>query len=116
MAVYREGYHFLEQIQKQSIRIYSDACDIGVPVKKNDSTWNTAAFIVKMYGETETRKTYKYPRTEVVSIEIELMDEWAVSDGRKTVKTATEVYVLTFVKTKEGACRNFDGFITISKK
>jgi len=35
-SVYKEGYLIIKKIQKASKRIYSDAADIGVPVKKND--------------------------------------------------------------------------------
>ena len=40
MAIYREGFHAVKSLQEQAIRIYDDACDYGVPVKKNDANWN----------------------------------------------------------------------------
>lgn len=116
MAVYREGYMIVEQIEKGSIQIYSDACDYGYPTRKGDFIWNAAKQISDWYGLKGTRIVNKYGTGYDASIDIELIDEWAVSDKRKTEVEATDVFLLTFVSCTDGKCKEFDGFLHIYKK
>jgi len=113
MAVYREGYHIMEEIRKRSIKIYPDACGYGVPTKKGDVIWNMMKQLAEWYGEKDTRKAERYGTGRSVGINITLIDEWAVSDGRKTEKEATDKFIVSFVSCTDGACRGFDGFVCI---
>jgi len=115
MAVYREGYSILKDLLRRSVRIYPDAADFGVPVKKGSHTWIAAKQLIDMYGEHETRKSNVYSTGKSVEEEFTLMDEWAVSDERKTVAEATERYKLYYTTCTTGACKGFDGFLTIEQ-
>ena len=115
MAIYREGYHAVNEIQSQLIQIYDDACDYGVPVKKNDRNWNLAKMLFSMYGDKLTRKQHDYSTGTNVYSFITLIDEWAVSDERKTLKQATDTYAMHFTTCKTGKCKGYDGFISLRK-
>jgi hypothetical protein len=115
MAIYREGYHALEEIQSQSIRIYDDACDYGVPVRKNDKIWKLANMLFSMYGDKQYRKQHNYSTGKNVSTFITLIDEWSVSDELKTLKQATETYSMHYTTCRTGKCKGFDGYISIYK-
>jgi hypothetical protein len=98
MAVYREGYSILEKIQKALVQVFSDACDVGAPVQKDSQLWKDINQLFEWYADKRTK------RNETItsySFEFTLMDEWAVSDERKTVKEATEVYKLTYTKLEQ---------------
>lgn len=114
MAVYREGYNIAELITKASVRIFNDAADYGAPVKKGDKLWNAAKQLADWYGEGET-VVNRYSTGRSADKKIILIDEWAVSDERKTLKEATEVYTLSFVSCTTGRCKGYDGYITLYK-
>lgn len=109
MSVYREFFTCIEILENNSGKIHKDAADYGAPCKKGDEIWNAGAQLAEWYGE-ESTKVYS---TNSVTITIEGIDEWAVSDGRKTVKEATEKYQLSYVITKK--LPGFDGFFTLDK-
>ena len=44
------------------------------------------------------------------------MDEWAVSDQRKTVEEATDRYMIEYVTCTGGKCKGKDGYIYIEKR
>lgn len=111
MAVYREGYKAVELIENSSKRIFPDACDYGAPTKVGDSIWNSLKQLKEWYGVEDTRHKDEFGCTVVV----ELMDEWAVSDGRKNIKEATERFLVTYVICKKGECKGFDGFASVVK-
>ena len=97
MAVYREGYKFVEMIEKKTSRVFNDAFDIGAPVIKGDPIWKMLQYVVKMYGIEESRAQDECG----VYINIKLVDEWAVSDGRKTMEQATEKYEIRYMPLKK---------------
>ena len=113
MAIYREGFHAVKSLQEQAIRIYDDACDYGVPVKKNDANWNLAKMLFNMYGDKDTRRQHDYSTGSNVYTSFKLVDEWAVSDERLTLKQATKTYSLCYTTCRHGKCKGFDGFISI---
>jgi hypothetical protein len=115
MAVYREGYIALELIQNNSFQIFPDACDFGAPTRKGDSIWNAAKQLVDWYGEEGTRTENRYSTGRSVEAHVELMDEWAVSDGRKSEREATDRFIVSFVSCQEGRCKGKDGYIYIAK-
>lgn len=117
MAVYREGYHALNEIQKASKRLYSDSCDFGAPCKKGDRICNLAKQLGDWYGEKSTRKVSRYLTGRSATIEVTLIDEWAVSDEVKTMKEATEKYLLNFTSFSENSreYRNYEGFVSVHK-
>lgn len=115
MAVYREGYHAIELIQNNSFQIFPDACDFGVPVKKGDEIWNWSKQLIEQYGVEGTRKENRYGTGYSVEAQVELMDEWAVSDRRKTEKQATDRFIVQFVSCSEGRCKGSIGYITAVK-
>lgn len=109
MSVYKEGYHIVESLLKQSKQIYPDACDFGVLVKKDDKNWNQLVQLIEWYGKEGTRKVNSCGVTQQVM----LMDEWAVSDERKTVKEATEIFQVDYNRISR--MKDVDGLITITK-
>jgi hypothetical protein len=120
MAVYREGYKTVEKIQKESKQVFNDACDLGAPVQKNSELWNDIKQLFDWYGDKATKIK---ETTTTFSFGFILMDEWAVSDERKTVKQATENYKLTYTILKaykskpylNPEFKNVHGFVTIDK-
>ena len=116
MAVYREGYHIIREIQKASIQIFPDACDFGAPVKQKDSIWNSMRQLIEWYGVNGTREENRYDTGRSVSQKILLTDEWAVSDGRKNEEEAIETYYVEFTSCIEGKCKGFDGYIYVRKE
>jgi hypothetical protein len=119
MAVYREGFAAIDIIEKASVQIYNDACDFGAPCKKGDKIWNTAKQLVDWYKVENSRKQYNIGNKPYgVENVVELMDEWALGDRRKTVEEATEYYKVSYHKMSkgvDGAYRSYDGFISIEK-
>ena len=96
MSVYREGYHILKQIQiNQAQQVFNDAADAGAPVQKGDALWNGIKQLKEWYGVTLSEKQ---PTNDSKCFEFQLMDEWAVSDKRKTEQEALEQYRLTYTK------------------
>lgn len=115
MSVYKEGFTILDEIQNRSKRIFADAADFGVPVKKDDRIWNDAKQLADWYGVEGTRKESRYSTGRSVEKKVELIDEWAVSDERMSVSQATKLFLLTFVSCNTGACKGYDGYINIEK-
>lgn len=116
MAVYREGFKAIELIEKNSVRIYNDACDFGAPTKKGDEIWNAAKQLVTWYGDEGTRSENRYATGRSCKADVTLIDEWAVSDERKTISQATEVYSVEFVSCTDGKCKDYDGYVFVYKK
>ena len=108
MSVYKEGYYCLEQLIANSKRLYPDACDFGCPVNKDDIHFNFAKQLVNDYGKMDTREVWEGG----VSINVVLMDEWAISDGRLTIEEGTETYKITFCKVE---LPGYNGFVCIDK-
>lgn len=96
MAVYREGYSIISQIQSSSKQIWNDSCDYGVLVKKNDPMFNLTKQLVDWYQVENSRKQDDYSTGVSVNVLIELMDEWAYSDGRKTEEESIDMFSLTY--------------------
>jgi hypothetical protein len=119
MAVYREGYKAIELFAKSNQQVFNDAADSGTPVKANDENFNLVKMLFDMYGVKDSvvrsKGNHKFRFT--------LVDEWAVTDGIKTIKQATEEYELTYTKLKEyqkkpylnPAFKGMDAFVTIDK-
>lgn len=116
MAIYREGYKAVEEIEKKSVRIYRDASDFGAPTRKGDNIWNYAKQLVDWYGIEGTRSENRYSTGRSVRCDVKLVDEWAVSDERKTLEEATEIYSVEFISCNSGQCKDKDGYIMIYKK
>ena len=115
MSVYKEGYSAKAIIELASVRIFNDAVDFGAPTKKNDAIWNAAAQLVKSYSSGKRHES-RYATGRSVEQTVTLIDEWAVSDETKDLKTATENYIVSFVSCTTGACKGKDGYINIFKK
>lgn len=115
MSVYKEGYSAVELISNNSKRIFDDACDWGAPTRKGDKIWNAANQLCKDYGVKGSRVVNRYLSGRSVKQQVVLIDEWSVSDERKTIKQATEKYEVTFVSCTKGACKGYDGYIVIVK-
>jgi hypothetical protein len=113
MAVYREGYAWLKKLHDNSVQIFPDAADFGVPIKRNDKFWNIAKALVEWYGIKGTRKYNKYSTGKSVEYTIELIDEWAVSDGYKNITEATENWSVSYITCSSGRCKDMDGYIQV---
>lgn len=115
-SVYKEGYLIIDKIQKASRRIYSAAADVGVPVKKNDNYWKMIQHLVDRFGIKGSREIDDYGYGKSIKIDIELLDEWAYSDERKTEKEALDRYsIYFFTDNKWKRKTGYDGFFTIEK-
>ena len=106
MSVYKEGFKFIETIEKNSINIYPDACDNGMPVNKDDQTWNNCKSIIETYKINGTRKEYGTAPNLTVSNTIMLVDEW--NPPHKEYK-----FKIEYIQCTTGACKGFDGFISV---
>lgn len=118
MAVYREGYHAVEEIEKNYTRIWDDACDEGALVKKDDDLWNWTKQLVEWYGVKGTRKVNDYANSIQVEHEVKLMDEWAYSDGRKSESEAIERFKVSYYMEKRGirkGSKKYDGFVRVER-
>jgi hypothetical protein len=116
MAVYREGYHIIESIIRNQLQIFPDAADVGVPISKGDNTWVSLKQLTEWYGVEGTRSAHSYSTGKSVEMDIELLDEWAVSDKRKTMEEAKDIFHVSYVTCTTGRCRGFDGFVVVYRK
>lgn len=115
MSVFKEGYHALEIIQKQSKQVWPDACDFGAPVKEGDSTWIAAKQLSDWYGIKSTREVSVInSANKTVKVVVSLMDEWSVSDGHKTAEQATQYFEVSYYKAPN-IPGNYDGFFAVEE-
>lgn len=57
MSVYKEMRDYVRRIKSESVQIYSDACDYGVPIySNNDSIIKETKQIIEMYDLTRIEK------------------------------------------------------------
>ena len=121
MAVYREGYTLIEDIEKSTYKLFYDAADVGAKVKKDDVLWKALEYAIRGYVIDGSRKERKYSQMMSVSIDILLVDEWAVSDERKTLAEATDRFTITYNTFSPGMKNSLivneghDGFLTVKK-
>lgn len=94
MAVYREGFQAISVYNLLKSQIWNDACDEGVVSYANDQFYQSMHQVAQMYGDKSTRKE----TPDGVEVAITLIDEWAVSDERKTLKEATEKYKISYFR------------------
>ena len=111
MSVYKEGYSIVNEIIANSSRIFPDAADYGMLISNSSQMWKNLKQLIEWYGVKGTRSENRYSTGSSVSHRIELVDEWAVSDGRKTEFQATEYYVVEYITTKHKP--GYDGFVYI---
>lgn len=97
MAVYREGYDIIGKLLRAQTAVFSDAADCGVPVTKGNGYFKMVGQLVEGYGVENTRKVDR----ETVYHDIELIDEWAVSDERKTLSQATDRYRVSYTNLRQ---------------
>ena len=111
MSVYKEGYYIIEALLKQHKQVWNDSADYGVLIKQNDKNWNMVKQLVDEYGVKGSRVQHGELG---VSQQVKLIDEWAVSDERKTLKEATEIFKVDYWIVSR--IKNVDGLLTISKE
>jgi hypothetical protein len=111
MAVYREGYHIIEALLKQHKQVWQDSADYGILIKHSDKNWNMVKQLVDTYGIKGSRVHHG---ERGVSQKVKLIDEWAVSDARKTLKEATEVFQIDYWVVN--GIKNVDGLLTVHKE
>jgi len=87
MAVYREGFNALDVIKSKE--------SLSQTLVEFEKVQNEVS-ILSRYARKGTRVAVKNEKVNEVCILVELVDEWAVSDKRKTIKEATELYWMTF--------------------
>ena len=114
-STYKEGYKAVEELEKASTRIFQDSADYGVPSKKDDQYWKKVQGLIKYYGIDGTKKIDTYGVGKTLQYDIELVDEWAVSDERKSIEEATDKYRIKFITCITGACKDKTGYFTINK-
>lgn len=66
--------------------------------------------LVEWYGVKEIKIVDKYSKGTNCSIKVRLIDEWAVVDEIKSIEDATEMYLVSFVTTRQS---EFDRYISI---
>ena len=117
MSVYKEGFFIINQLNEKKKPIWLKEDRVyGVLTNKGDRIWNDVKQLVEWYRvrDIDTRKEWD----KGVSEEIELLDEWAFSDGRKTEEQATERWKITYNIQSiivQGTLKSYDGFITIER-
>jgi hypothetical protein len=112
MAVYREGFKAYETYMNKYQRIFTDACDVGVPITDNPTdVGNQIMQMLLWYKNDETRKLVP----DGVQIDVELLDEWALSDGRKTEKEAEFNLKLTYYKVTN-SLRRSENYLAIPQE
>ena len=118
MAVFREGYKAVELIQSLSGQVFIDACDYGAPVTKGDAVWDEIKQLMAYADKGDIVRG-----EDGVEGTVTLIDEWAVSDRRKTVEQATDIFKVVYTKLeywkgKPYLMPNFrqaDGFVNVYK-
>jgi hypothetical protein len=66
MSVYKEIGYAVREIEKQSVQIYPDACDFGVPVKSfNDPIIKLVKGVIDLYDLQSETITYGTGSTQV---------------------------------------------------
>ena len=98
MSVFKEGYEAVRTIQKNSRRVFTDACDHGAPIYVGGVLWNHIKTLIAYADDDERNMATEYP--EGWSIDITLIDEWAVSDKRKTYDEAQDTFRVTYTRKK----------------
>lgn len=101
MSVYKEGFHAVELIKKNSRKIWNDAADFGAPVKKGDEVWNWTKQLVDWYGVEGSRKEERYATGVTVKNRVSLLNEW--TDGGEVM------YEVTYVSVSNN--KNLDGYV-----
>ncbi len=115
MSVFKEGYHVLSLIEKQSKQVWPDACDEGTPIKEGSSLWNSVKQICEWYGIKSTREvSIINSANKTVKIVVSLMDEWSVSDGHKTAEQATQYFEVSYYKAPN-IPDDYDGFLAVEE-
>lgn len=102
MSVYKEAWYAIQKIEANSIQIFNDAADFGVPVKINDPIWKTAKSLATMYGDN--RRDEKYSTGRTITHDLEIADE-----GSKT----WHKFRLEFVTSTDRRLREYAGVISV---
>ena len=90
--VYRELFYTAQQVEKQSIQLYPDAADYGVPIfSNNDPIIKMVKGIIDQYGAKV--KTINYLTGSDQTIEISGYDE-----GTRSEKLVTFTFTYTYTK------------------
>lgn len=105
MAVYREGFVSLEYLKnkykEQKNVLFVPFSQFEVKILSGDIAWQHVSRLIKWYGKESTKRIRKvYINGKVMnSVEcvFSLIDEWAVSDGVKTIKAATETWKIEYM-------------------
>ena len=113
MAIYKEGFSLWRTIETQSKQIFNDSCDWGALTKIGDPIWNAAKQLADWYGNKETKNVHRYFTGSSTEIEIDLLDEGAVSDERMSYSEAKIKLRLHYVTCK--SIKGYDGFVYIEK-
>lgn len=77
MAVYKEGWFWLEDIEQSSVPIFNDAADMGAPCRKDDSMWNTVKWMFDWYADCDriavlhVINDLNKPKGERITVEVE---------------------------------------------
>lgn len=101
MSVYKEGFHAVELIKKNSRQIWNDAADFGAPVKKGDALWNWTKQLIDWYGVENSRQQESYGTGTTVKHKVSLLNEW--SDMSEVM------YEVTYVSVRND--KNMDGYV-----
>jgi hypothetical protein len=96
MAVYREGFSIVEKLIALQGPVYQDGADYGVTANPDSPIFKAVKQLVDWYGVKGSR--IDHGNFCGISHDVELVDEWAVSDNRKTMKEATQVYRVTWLQ------------------
>ena len=118
MAVYREAFKALEVYDKCKHQIWNDACDEGVVVEENDSNYMWLKQLATSYADKGTRKVMA---NNQVKVNVTVIDEWAVSDERLSIKDATMKFEVSYYKftnadkKSQSLMRKGHGFFSIMK-
>lgn len=113
MSVYKELFWVAEKVEKQSIRIYPDACDYGVPIFSNtDKIIKDVKSIIDQYeGKVET---LPYETGCDQTIKISGYDEGSRS-GKLITFTFTYVFTKEQFRSREMKSKGMIGYLNVTK-
>lgn len=96
MSVFKEGYKAIETIQRNTQQVFNDACDAGAPVYIDGVIWKVIQTLVNYLDDDERAGIVR--TNEGCTCKVTLIDEWAVSDQRKTYEQAQDTFVIEYQK------------------
>jgi hypothetical protein len=95
MAVYREGFHIVNKLIALQGPVYKEGADYGIIANPTSPIFKDVKQLVEWYGIKGSR--IDHGNFCGISHDVELVNEWAVSDQRMTLQEATSTFRVTWL-------------------